>query len=409
MWDPQLAVQRRLMKQRFDILFLPLGAAAMGGAERSIAYLARGMQNRGKRVLVLAEPALKSTLYPKFIDEVGVPVRWVDWSPERGFWHNLMAARRVFGSISADIVQFNISWRRGMWLIPAVARALSADRLIGTMRGMPDPHQGVPRRKHLGFIPGLRLWHLREFVAGWTWGRVLDLTVSVNGQDFPHRLVRDYAYPPDRLRVVHNGMFFREQLLPESQREALRYELGCRDGDVLVGYFGRISEEKGVDLILSALATLPPRYRLVVAGDGPMEEDLKRMAATLGLEGRVRFLGFLARPDDTMAAADMIAVPSTWQEAGSRVIVEALNQGTPVIGSRTGGTPEMVADGVEGLIVAPGSVEDLARAMRTIGENADLRARMRVGARERMKRDFRMDIVFERYAALYGELMAKRR
>lgn len=397
------------MKQHFDIVFLPLGAAAMGGAERSIAYLARGMQDRGKRVLVLAEPALKRTIYPKFVDEVGIPVRWVDWSPEHGLWHNLRAARRVFSSMSADIIQFNISWRRGMWLIPVVARALASNRLIGTMRGMPDPHQDIPRRKHLGFIPGMGLWHLRELVAGWLWGRVLDITVSVNGLDFPHRLVRDYAYPAHRLRVVHNGMFFRKQPLTDDQRTALRQELGCRDDDVLVGYFGRISKEKGVDLILAALATFPPRYRLVVAGDGPMEEELKRTAVALGLEDRVRFLGFLAKPDDTMAATDMIAVPSTWQEAGSRVIVEALNQGTPVIGSRTGGTPEMVADGVEGLIIAPGSADELARAIRQIGDNPDLRKRMRVAARARMKRDFRMEIVFERYAALYDELMAKRR
>jgi glycosyltransferase involved in cell wall biosynthesis len=364
------------------------------------------MQDRGKRVLVLAEAALKHTLYPKFIEEVGVPVRWVDWSPEQGVAHNFRSAYKTFRSISADVIQFNISWRRGMWLVPVVARALAARRLIGTMRGMPDPHQDVPRRKHLGFIPGVRLWHLREFVAGWLWGRALDLTVSVNGLDFPHRLVRDYRYPPDRLRVVHNGMFFREQPLAQPDRLSLRRELGCLEEDFLVGYFGRLSDEKGVDLILSALAGLPARYRLVIAGDGPMEDELKRMATSLGLRGRVRFLGFLAKPDDTMAAADVIAVPSTWQEAGSRVIVEALNQGTPVIGSRTGGTPEMVADGVEGLIVAPGSVDDLARAIRTIGEDADLRSRMSAAARERMNRDFRMEIVFDRYAALYSELTA---
>jgi glycosyltransferase involved in cell wall biosynthesis len=69
----------------------------------------------------------------------------------------------------------------------------------------------------------------------------------------------------------------------------------------------------------------------------------------------------------------------------------------------------MVADGVEGLIIAPGSVDELARAIRQIGDNSDLRAKMRVAARERIKRDFRMEIVFERYAALYDELMAKRR
>jgi len=397
------------MREHFDIVFLPLGAAAFGGAERSIAYLAKGMQERGKRVLILGEPALKQTAYAKFIEDLGVPLRWVDWNPEQGLWRNLFFARRVFRSLDADIVQFNISWRPGMWLIPLVACIMGASHLIGTMRAMPSFHQDVPRKKHFGFVPGLRLWHLPELFAGWLWGRLLDITVSVNGLDFPHRLVRDYGYPADRLRVVHNGMYFREVPLSEDDRAELRSTLNCGDGDILVGYFGRLGEEKGVDLILQALVHLPARYRLVIAGDGPLESDLRAQTGNLGLHDRVKFLGFLDRPDDTMAAVDVVAVPTIGVEAGSRVIVEALNQGTPVIGSRTGGTPEMVADGIEGLIVSPGNVDELARAIRTIGEDSTLRSRMRVAARDRVKRDFRMESVFERYSAIYGELTAASR
>lgn len=396
---------RYLMKEHFDIIFLPLGAAAMGGAERSIAYLAKGMQDRGKRVLILAEPALKQTLYSKFLEELGIPHRWVDWRPESSVWHNCFSARRVFRSIQADVVQFNISWRPGMWLIPLVARATGANQLIGTMRAMPGLHQEIPRRRYFGFVPGLRLWHLPELFAGWLWGRVLDITVSVNALDFPNRLVRDYGYPADRLRVVHNGMFFRETPLSEEGRAKLRSTLECGDEDLLVGYFGRLGEEKGIEVILGALVELPARYRLVIAGDGPMEAELRTLAESLALGHRVRFLGFLDRPDDTMAAVDIVAVPSTGVEAGSRVIVEALNQGTPVIGSRTGGTPEMVAHGIEGLIVSPGSVDELARAIRKIGDDPALRNRMRVAARARVKRDFRMEAVIERYSTLYNELI----
>src|SRR5262245_27326539 len=124
-----------MARERYDILFLPLGAAAMGGAERSIAYLAKGMQERGKRVLILAEPALRKTAYLRFLEGLGVGIRWVGWSPERSRWYNARRAFELFRSIDAEIVQFNISWRRGMWIIPAVARLLGYRRLIGTMRG----------------------------------------------------------------------------------------------------------------------------------------------------------------------------------------------------------------------------------------------------------------------------------
>lgn len=396
-----------MRRERFDILFFPLGAAAMGGAERSIAYLAKGMHERGKRVLILAEPALKQTDYPRFLQEVGLPVRWVDWSPDQGRWHNFRQALKVLRSLEADIVQFNISWRRGMWIIPVVARLTGYRRLIGTMRGMPEPHEGVPSRLHFGFLPGLGLWHLRDEFIGWVWARTLDLTVSVNGLDFPPRLVEHYRFSHDKIRIVHNAVFYRDKALSEGDRSSLRERLGVGHHDVLVGYFGRLSPEKGVDLILRALGELPPRYRLVVAGDGPMEGQLRAMAEALRIDGRTTFLGFLQRPDDTMAAADVIAVPSTWQEAGSRVIVEALNQGTPVIGSRTGGTPEMVTDGVEGCIVEPGSVEDLRRALFHVGESIELRAKMRIAARQRVFNDFRMESVVSRYAAMYRELLAR--
>jgi len=390
----------------YDAVFIPLGAAALGGAERSIAWLAEGTQRKGKRVLLLAERALQNTYYPEFVKELNLQVHWVDWAPERTPYENFREAWRVFRSIDPQLIQFNISWRRGMWMIPLVARLVTRAKLVGSMRGMPDPHQTVPRRRYLGFVPGLQLWHLKELVAGWIWGRVLGITVSVNGQDFPPRLIAHYGYPRERLRVIHNGVVYRDQLPGSHDRRALRESVGaCGEDDVLIAFVGRLSEEKGVDLLLRSLATLPTRYKLVLAGDGPALESLRRMAEELGVADRARFLGFIKYGDDLMACADMVTVPSTCHEACSRVVVEALGQGAPVIGSRIGGTPELVEDGVEGLLVDPGSVESLTAALRTLGEDRALRERMRLAARARAHDRYRMESVVARYHDVYRELV----
>jgi glycosyltransferase involved in cell wall biosynthesis len=128
------------------------------------------------------------------------------------------------------------------------------------------------------------------------------------------------------------------------------------------------------------------------------------MATRLGLSDRVQFLGFVTDPECVMAAADCVAVPSTWHEACSRVVVETLAQGTPVVGSNIGGTPELVSDGVEGLLVEVGSVDALVTAFKRIGDHPASRSRLATAARARAERDFRMESVVGKYASVYGEV-----
>jgi glycosyltransferase involved in cell wall biosynthesis len=396
-------------KPHYDILFLPLGAASMGGAERSIAYLARGMQDRGKKVLILAERALEPTYYPRFLDELGLAVRWVDWAPGYSNLHNARRAIGVFRSLTADIIQFNISWRRGMWLIPIIARLFSRARLIGTMRAMPDPHQDVPRRTYLGFIRGIQLWRLPGLVVGWLWSRSLDVTVSVNVSDYPSRLERDFGFDRQRICVIHNGVEFREQPISAARQLEVRRSHGIADTELLIGYFGRLAEDKGVHLLLEAMRDLPARYRLIIVGLGPTERSLRDLTRRYALDERVLFLGFVNQPDDLMGTCDIAAVPSTGREAFGRVIVEAMNQGTPVIGSRIGGIPELLTDGVEGRLVEPNSVEELKDAIRQLGENPALRTKLGQAARARVNAEFRLEQVTKKYACLYRDVLVRAR
>jgi glycosyltransferase involved in cell wall biosynthesis len=391
-------------REMYDVVYIPLGAAAMGGAERSIAYLAQGMQERGKRVLILAERALRDSGYADFVSRLGVPMEWVDWAPEKSFVHNWLHARAAFRQRSARIIHFNQSWRHGMWAVALAARVHSSARLIGTIRAMPDPHDRVPRRRYLGVVPGIRLWHWPEVTVGWLWSRLLDCGVSVNAIDYPTRLIKDYGFRRERLRAIYNGVWIRSEPVSAARRTEIRTALGLKGEDILVNFAGRLSREKGVHYLIEAMERLPEKYKLIVLGVGPEKEAYERLAAHLELGARVRFLGFVEQVDDYMVAADVMALPSTWHEACPRQVIEAMSHGVPVVASRIGGMAELFDDGVEGVYVSPRSAKELAEAIGFLGENEKTRTRMGREARRRAVAQYSMDKVIDAYESLYAEL-----
>jgi len=388
-----------------DIVYLPLGAAAFGGAERSLLELAEAMKGCGKRVIVFAEEALKRTSFADAAAKAGIDVQWVDWAPERSAAHNFLAALSTFRRFPARVIHFNMSWRRNMWAVPLAARVATSAQLIGTMRAMPDPHDLVPRRRYFGFVPGLQLWHVPERIAGKVWSMLLDLTVSINAIDFPTRLARDFGFDRRRIKVIPNGIRVRRELCDGETRARKRAALGVQPDDIAVCYAGRLSSEKGVDDLLRAMAALPSRYKAVIAGDGPEEANLRTLAQELGVAARTFFIGFTEDVDEAMAACDVVAVPSTCYEAFGRSVVEGMNEGVPVVASRIGGLAEVFADGIEGFYFEPRSITQLAGRIHALGDAATLRQSMGNAARRRVAADYSIERVIQQHVDLYAHLL----
>lgn len=389
----------------YDLIYIPLGSAGMGGAERSLLELSAEMSRRGKRVLILAERALQGTGFEAEAAAAGLPVDWVDWSPEKGLFTNLAALARVFARYRTRVIHFNISWRRHMWLAPVIARMLSRARLLGTMRAMPDPHHLTPRRRYFGVIPGLQLWHLPELVAGWIWARFLALTVSINGRDFPHRLTQHYGFSSDKIRVIFNGIKLRPHILSAEEKHSIRAHHGFGPDDIVLCYAGRLSAEKGIQYLLQALVRLPDNYQLLIVGDGPQRGELETMARELGITARVQFLGFLSTPSDTIASSDIVIVPSLWYEAFGRVVVEAMGEGVPVVASRIGGMAELFTHGVEGRYVEAANAQDLAAAIEAMGSDRSALHAMGERARALVAQKYSLGRVTQQYAEVYDELL----
>ncbi|MEW6351624.1 MAG: glycosyltransferase [Thermodesulfobacteriota bacterium] len=147
---------------------------------------------------------------------------------------------------------------------------------------------------------------------------------------------------------------------------------------VTVLYVGALIRSKGVQDLLAALACGElARFRLVVAGDGLYRSELTALAAKLGIEERIQWLGMLPPREvaELMRSADLLCLPS-YSEGRPNVVNEAMATGLPVIATRIGGIPDMVDEGATALLFAPGDVATLRAHLRTLLDDSSLRKRM---------------------------------
>jgi len=169
----------------------------------------------------------------------------------------------------------------------------------------------------------------------------------------------------DRLRVVYNGL----DLARVQAAEPLpRAALGVPAGAPLVVCVGNLFPIKGQRLLISAFARLRqrlPAAHLLLVGEGPDRPALERLAAAHGQQEHVHFLGARADAPAILAASDVVAVPSL-AEGLPLVPLEALALGKPVVATRAGGLPEIIAHGVTGLLVPPRRPEALAAALLAV-------------------------------------------
>ena len=148
--------------------------------------------------------------------------------------------------------------------------------------------------------------------------------------------------------------------------------------------------------------------RLLVAGTGPFEAEYRRQVRELGIEDIVIFTGFRRDIADLMAAADLLVLPSL-AEAFGLALTEAMYLGTPVVASRVGGIPEIVRDGVDGLLVPPGSPEALTAALVRLIRDPALRHSLAKDARQWVSDRFQFQTMVRRYEEVYDELFESKR
>ncbi|KAF3884500.1 MULTISPECIES: glycosyltransferase family 4 protein [Nostocales] len=205
-------------------------------------------------------------------------------------------------------------------------------------------------------------------------------------------------------KVVYNGFDPASFKVQESEIQQLKQELEL-DGQFIVGHFSRLAPWKGQHILIEALAKCPQQVTVILVGDalfGEQEyvQNLHQKVKTLGLENRVKFLGFRSEIPLLMTACNVVAHTSTAAEPFGRVIVEAMLCGKPVIAAKAGGAIELVEHGINGFLVTPGDTQELARVITNCFQEKEKTVTIANNARDTASQRFNVTVINHQIAQL---------
>jgi glycosyltransferase involved in cell wall biosynthesis len=188
----------------------------------------------------------------------------------------------------------------------------------------------------------------------------------------------------------------------------VRAELGV--GGFVLGLVGRLEEQKGQRFLLAALPDLSreiPNLSVLLVGEGREYETLKRRAEELGVSPLVRFLGTRRDLPRLFHAMDLFVQPSLW-EGLPLTLLMAMGARLPVVGTRVSGVTEVIEDGRNGRLVAPGDSEALAKAILELYRRPELRSRMAEAGRQTVAQRYSQEAMLRRLEGLYLQIMEKK-
>lgn len=214
----------------------------------------------------------------------------------------------------------------------------------------------------------------------------------------------------DKIKVIANGIDVISSPAMTNGTSAPP-DIGVSDGAPMILYAGRLSKEKGVHVLISALPEVlscKPNAKIVVLGEGPEGVSLRSQVESLGLAQHVLFLGFRKDIQPFLRAMDLCVLPS-FTEGMPLIILEAFANAKPVLASRVGGIPDLVHDGVTGMLVEAGNPGDLARGIIKLLEDSDLAKGMGKAGWELVRTQYSVERQVEAYCRLFIEVFQEAR
>lgn len=377
----------------------------MGGPALHVSYLAAGLRDRGyETTLVAGEVGAGEESMAYVADELGVPVTTLphlhrDISPIR----DLLATVRL-----ARIIRE----QRPHILHTHTAKAGAIGRLAALLAGRARPpivvhtFHGHVLRGYFGRLRGLVFRVLERLLA-----KVADALIAVS-PEVRDDLVALGVAPESKFAVIRLGIKLDERVAgDEGARAWMRRALGIADGRFTIGWVGRMTAVKRADDLLRAFRLLRDRgvdACLCMVGDGPDREAVERLASELGVVRDCLFPGYQEGVGPFFAAFDVFVLPSG-NEGTPVTAIEALASGCPVVATRVGGVPDVVRDGVDGFLVAPGAVDELADRLAALAADPSARRAMGASGRARVVPRYAVERLIDDVDRLYRELLARKR
>jgi glycosyltransferase involved in cell wall biosynthesis len=260
----------------------------------------------------------------------------------------------------------------------------------------------VPVRIHTQHNTLLRNFGLKDRIKFRIAARLFNRIVAVS--DETNRVLQMYGVPASRRITILNSID-EGRYAPTASHFSRQTRSERRDRTVVrIGVVARLAPEKGIPVLLEAFAPLAherPDLQLVIVGDGRERGELERLAQRLHIEHAVEFLGYQDAVESILVTFDLFVLPSL-TEGIPLALLEAMGAGLPAVATAVGGVPEVIENGVSGVLVPPNDPLALRTAISSLLEHPDDRARIGANAVRRVQEKFGLAAAAAAYWDVYG-------
>lgn len=353
-----------------------------GGAEFMMLSLLRELDR--ENFLPQVTLIKKGWLLDQF-DKTKIPVKVISMRKGR----NLLFTLRLIRFLRQQKIELIHSHEFTMNLYGFIASRIIGIPFIGTIHG--NISYLKPKRRKIAY----------NLIQRWQ-GKL----VAVSGT-LRQELHEVYGINTNQMKVIYNGIRIPESIDNQAAKAKYGQEFGFDRQDILLGAVGSLYEVKGHQYLIDALPLIlkdQPQARLMIIGQGYLEQELKQRCRNLSLENRVTFTGFRSDVDQILPILDIVIQPSL-HEGLSLVLLEAMAAAKPIVTTRVGGNPEIITDEVTGLLIQPKNPEQIAQAVNRILADEPLARQLGANALELVKDRFSVNHMVGDYQRLYRELL----
>ena len=357
-------------------------STAMGGQELAVVRHAKGLRNRGHDVQLLLQPG---TPIEQIARDQKVPVQVM--SMQKLTASALKTFRRILLRERPDLLHVNSS--RDSWLGGITARLVS-------------PRIKVVKTRHISAPLN------RNLTTRFLYRRLFDHVIVTGGPSNGRALVERDGLQATRVSAFPIGIDL-SYFSPGPPEHDLLGELGLSPGDRLVGLLSYLRSYKGHEYFIEAAAQLAqrlPNVKFLIVGEGPEEANIRTRICKLGIAQQVLVLGYRHDFLNLLRSLDILVMPSVEGDTIPQVLLEAMAVGLPVIATTTGSIPDVVRNGVTGLLVPPRNSQAISACVETLLNDPALRRTLGHNAHRLVANTYSLEAMLNCLEGVYRNVSA---
>jgi len=380
----------RKNKRKINLLHIVNGFA-IGGGELKLLELVKNLVEKraDKYNVTVCSVGQGGTLQPEF-EKLGIKV-FVIQKKHKFDISQVFKVRRIIRQEKIDLVQTTLFYADVIGTLAAKLAGVDAVISWDTVSHPPDSFE--TRLRHKLFY---------QFCM-----RFVKKIVAVS-EGVKRYLMEERKIDSGKIDIIHYGIDLslfnsRNGFLDKSKR----IELGIPDNKIVIGTVARLEVQKGHRYLIEAAPKIIDKFSDVVfvfAGDGTLRQELEEQVNELGLQEYFRFLGFRKDVKELLFAFDVFVLPSLF-EGLPNVILEAMASGRPVVATAVDGTPEIIENNKNGLLVSSKSPNALSQAILSLLEKNGKAQKIGEMARLRVEEKFSFDMQFQKFEEIYNEVL----